>query len=72
MSSEGQTERHEENVRDLIRAAQLRQAERELAALLQTGRESGEGIRVTKSYWARKREVLNEGAATIPSCATRS
>lgn len=50
-----------EYVRDLIHAAQARQAELELVALLRTGRESGEGIRVTKSYWAQKRKALRRG-----------
>lgn len=53
----------EEHVRDLIRAAQVRQGERELVALLRAGQESGEGIRVTKPYWARKRKALGRGRA---------
>ena len=36
-------------------------AERELAALLRAGLESGKGIPVTKSYWARKRKALGCG-----------
>ncbi len=47
-----------EYVRDLIRADQVRQAERQLVALLRAGLESGEGIPVTKAYWARKRKAL--------------
>ena len=50
-------------VRELIRADQLRQAERQLVALLRAGLESGEGIPVTKGYWARKRKALGGGRA---------
>lgn len=52
-----------EYVRDLIRADQVRQAERQLVALLRAGLESGEGIPVTKSYWARKRKALGRSRA---------
>lgn len=44
-----------EYVRELIRADQVRQAERELARLLREGLESGEGIDADRSYWAEKR-----------------
>lgn len=47
-----------EYVRELIRADQVRQAERRLVALLRTGLESGASIPVSKSYWARKRKAL--------------
>jgi antitoxin ParD1/3/4 len=47
-----------EYVRELIRADQVRQAERHLVALLRSGLESGAGIPVTKAYWARKRKAL--------------
>lgn len=46
-----------------ICASQPRQAERQLVALLRTGLESGEGIPVTKSYWARKRKALGRSRA---------
>lgn len=52
-----------EYVRELIRADQVLRAERELAALLRTGLESGEGVAVTKAYWARKRKVLGRRPA---------
>lgn len=44
-----------EYVRELIRADQARRAERELASLLREGLESGDGVPVTRSYWAGKR-----------------
>ncbi len=47
-----------EYVRELIRADQIRRAERELACLLREGLESGEGIPVTRAYWAKKRRAL--------------
>jgi len=47
-----------EYVRELIRADQVRRAERELVALLRVGLESGEGVPVGTSYWARKRRAL--------------
>lgn len=50
-----------EYVRELIRADQQRQAERELAALLRAGLESGAGIPVTTAYWTRKRKALGRG-----------
>ena len=40
------------------RAGLVRQAEGQLLALLRAGLESGAGIPVTKSYWARKRNAL--------------
>jgi len=43
-----------EYVRELIRADQVRRAERELALLLREGLESGEGIPVNRAYWAGK------------------
>lgn len=52
-----------EYVRDLIRPDQVRQAERQLVALLRAGLESGEGIPVTTSYWARKRKTLSRSRA---------
>ena len=52
-----------EYVRELIRADQVLRAERELAALLRTGLESGQGVTVTKAYWARKRKVLGRRPA---------
>lgn len=52
-----------EYVRELIRADQVLRAERELAALLRTGLESGEGVAVTKAYWARKRKALGRRQA---------
>ena len=44
-----------EYVRELIRADQVRRAERELALLLREGLESGEAISADRSYWADKR-----------------
>lgn len=38
-------------------------AERPLMALLRKGLESGKGIPITKSYWARKRKALGRGRA---------
>lgn len=52
-----------EYVRELIRADQVLRAERELAELLRTGLESGQGVKVTKAYWARKRKVLGRRPA---------
>ncbi len=52
-----------EYVRELIRADQVRQAERELLALLRAGLESGEAIPVTRSYWASKRKALGRSRA---------
>jgi antitoxin ParD1/3/4 len=52
-----------EYVRDLIRADQARQAERQLLALLRTGLESGDAVPVTKSYWVRKRKALGRNRA---------
>ncbi len=52
-----------EYVRELIRADQVRQAERQLVALLRAGLESGDGIPVDKSYWARKRKALGRRQA---------
>jgi antitoxin ParD1/3/4 len=52
-----------EYVRELIRADRVRRAERELAGLLRAGLESGEGIPVTKAYWARKRKALGRRRA---------
>jgi len=47
-----------EYVRELIRADQIRRAERELVSLLREGLESGEGLAVTRTYWAKKRKLL--------------
>jgi antitoxin ParD1/3/4 len=47
-----------EYVRELIRADQIRRAERELADLLRAGLESGQGMAVTRAYWAKKRKAL--------------
>lgn len=47
-----------EYVRELIRADQLRRAERELLDLLRAGVESGGGIAATREYWAGKRKAL--------------
>lgn len=44
-----------EYVRELIRADQVRRAERELASLVREGLESGASVPVTRSYWAEKR-----------------
>jgi antitoxin ParD1/3/4 len=52
-----------EYVRQLIRADQTRQAERQLAALLRAGIESGEPVPVTRAYWARKRRALGRRRA---------
>jgi antitoxin ParD1/3/4 len=52
-----------EYVRELIRADQVRQAERQLLALLRAGVQSGEPIPVTKAYWARKRRALSRRRA---------
>lgn len=49
-----------EYVRELIRADQVRRAERELARLLREGLESGEGIPVNRSYWASKRRRVRK------------
>jgi antitoxin ParD1/3/4 len=50
-----------EYVRELIRADQVRRAERELALLLREGLESGEGIPVNRAYWAGKRRRMARG-----------
>jgi len=47
-----------EYVRELIRADQVRRAERELALLLREGLESGKGSAVNRSYWAGKRRRI--------------
>jgi len=47
-----------EYIRELIRADQVRRAERELAALLREGLESGAAIPVTQGYWTKKRKAL--------------
>lgn len=52
-----------EYVRDLIRADQARQAERQLLGLLREGLESGDPLPVTGAYWARKRKALGRGRA---------
>lgn len=52
-----------EYVRELIRADQVREAERKLVDLLRAGIESGEGIPATKAYWAGKRKALRRGGA---------
>ena len=52
-----------EYVRELIRADQVRRAERELALLLREGLESGEGSPVNRSYWAVKRRRIARGRA---------
>ena len=52
-----------EYVRELIRADQVRRAERELALLLREGLESGEGSAVNRSYWAGKRRRIARGRA---------
>lgn len=50
-----------EYVRELIRADQVRRAERELALLLREGLESGEGVPVNRAYWAGKRRRAARG-----------
>lgn len=47
-----------EYVRELIRADQVRRAERELALLLREGLESGEPAAAGRGYWAGKRRHL--------------
>ena len=47
----------------MIRADQVREAERKLVDLLRAGIESGEGIPATKAYWAGKRKALRRGGA---------
>ena len=52
-----------EYVRDLIRRDQVTQAERELAALMRAGLESGECIPVDAKYWeGKKRHYAHEHA----------
>ncbi|HEY9530641.1 MAG TPA: hypothetical protein VIQ55_04580 [Burkholderiales bacterium] len=47
-----------EYVRELIQADQVRRAERELAALVREGLESGESVPIKRAYWADKRGRL--------------
>ncbi len=51
-----------EYVRELIRADQVRRAERELTLLLREGLESGEGIPASRAYWAGKRRRIRRGS----------
>ncbi len=51
-----------EYVRELIRRDQVTQAERELAALMRAGLESGESIAVDAKYWERKKAALRKRA----------
>ena len=52
-----------EYVRELIRADQVRRAERELAALLREGLESGEPVAANRAYWAEKRRRITRRKA---------
>jgi antitoxin ParD1/3/4 len=51
-----------EYVRDLIRRDQVAQGERELAALLREGVESGAAVPVGKGHWDRKKAELRKSA----------
>lgn len=71
MSGGGRPERYEEYLEHIIAAIAKggasgcppRYAERRLLALLRSGLESGDGIPVTRSYWARKRKALGRSRA---------
>ena len=47
-----------EYVRDLVRQDQIRQAERQLTALLAEGIASGPAVPVTNSFWTERRARL--------------
>lgn len=48
-----------EYVRDLVRQDQIRQAERQLAALLAEGVASGPAVPVNDGFWAERRARLS-------------
>jgi len=56
--SEGGYSTSSEYLRELIRADQVRRAERELASLVREGLESGTSVPITPSYWAGKRRLI--------------